>query len=97
MQQYVRWLINFKQSVLGNLGTFSQMQQQLDAGENVILLANHQTEADPGDPADAVPLLAFFLQARAAYRRSAKAPWFTWCMCWQTLSLQRSISKDLIA
>ena len=53
VQQYVRWLINFKQSVLGNLGTFSQMQQQLDAGENVILLANHQTEADPGDPAEA--------------------------------------------
>lgn len=48
LQQYVRWLINFKQSVLGNLDTFTQMQQQLDAGENVILLANHQTEADPG-------------------------------------------------
>ena len=49
MQQYVRWLINFKQSVLGNLNNFSQMQQQLDAGENVIILANHQTEADPGE------------------------------------------------
>lgn len=27
---------------------FTEVQRQLEAGENVILLANHQTEADPG-------------------------------------------------
>ena len=27
---------------------FTEVQRQLDSGENVILLANHQTEADPG-------------------------------------------------
>ena len=27
---------------------FTDVQRQLEAGENVILLANHQTEADPG-------------------------------------------------
>ena len=49
MQRYVRWLIDFKKSVLGNLAIFTQIQEQLDAGQNVVLLANHQTEADPGE------------------------------------------------
>ena len=40
-------LIDFDKSVVGNLDIFDTMQAQLDAGENVVLLANHQTEADP--------------------------------------------------
>ena len=71
-QRYVRWLINFKKSVLGNLAIFSQIQEQLDAGQNVVLLANHQTEADPGKHsagslrtrlATALPLAAAWCQA----------------------------------
>lgn len=47
-QNYVRTLINFNKSVVGHIERFEKLQQQLDAGDNVILLANHQTEADPG-------------------------------------------------
>lgn len=47
-QNYVRTLINFNKSVVGHLDRFQKVQEQLDAGDNVILLANHQTEADPG-------------------------------------------------
>ena len=49
LQNYVRLLINFKQSVVGNLHHFDKMEEALSRKENVILLANHQTEADPGD------------------------------------------------
>lgn len=47
-QTYVRTLINFNKSVVGHLDRFQKVQEQLDAGDNVVLLANHQTEADPG-------------------------------------------------
>ena len=47
-QNYVRTLINFNKSVVGHLERFEKIQEQLDAGDNVVLLANHQTEADPG-------------------------------------------------
>lgn len=47
-QAYVRTLINFNKSVVGHLDRFQKVQEQLDAGDNVVLLANHQTEADPG-------------------------------------------------
>ena len=48
MQNYVRNLIDFKTSVVGGLRTFDRIAAQLEAGDNVIMLANHQTEADPG-------------------------------------------------
>ena len=47
-QTYVRTLINFNKSVVGHLDRLQKVQEQLDAGDNVVLLANHQTEADPG-------------------------------------------------
>jgi glycerol-3-phosphate O-acyltransferase len=47
-QRYVGSLIDFTKSYLGHRERFDAMQQQLEAGENVILLANHQSEADPG-------------------------------------------------
>ncbi|KAF6266197.1 glycerol-3-phosphate acyltransferase [Scenedesmus sp. NREL 46B-D3] len=47
-QRYVGTLIDFSNSVLGHADRWSKIQQQLAAGENVVLLANHQTEADPG-------------------------------------------------
>ncbi len=46
-QRYVRNLIDFDNSVLGHPEIFDAMEAQLAAGENVVLLANHQTEADP--------------------------------------------------
>ncbi|KAI7843474.1 hypothetical protein COHA_002950 [Chlorella ohadii] len=46
-QRYIRGLIDFKNSVLGHADRFEQIQKQLDAGENVVLIANHQSEADP--------------------------------------------------
>jgi glycerol-3-phosphate O-acyltransferase len=41
-------LINFDISVLGHLENFDKMAAYLEEGHNVIMLANHQTEADPG-------------------------------------------------
>ena len=44
----MRNLIDFKSSVVGGLENFNRISELLAAGENVIMLANHQTEADPG-------------------------------------------------
>lgn len=46
-QRYIRGLVDFTTSVLGNEAGFLEIQEQLERGENVVLLANHQTEADP--------------------------------------------------
>lgn len=46
-QNYIRPLINFRESYVGNVSIFTTMEQQLNQGENVILISNHQTEADP--------------------------------------------------
>lgn len=48
LQNYVRNLVNFAISVVGHLENFDKMQAYLDQGDNVVCLANHQTEADPG-------------------------------------------------
>lgn len=46
-QNYVQPLIDYRRSYLGNAPIFDQIDQQLREGHNVVLLANHQTEADP--------------------------------------------------
>ena len=46
-QRYIRGLIDFTTSMLGNEAGFKEVEQQLKNEENVVLLANHQTEADP--------------------------------------------------
>nr|XP_043627898.1 glycerol-3-phosphate acyltransferase, chloroplastic [Erigeron canadensis] len=46
-QNYISPLINFKESYVGNLPLFSTMEEQLKQGDNVILISNHQSEADP--------------------------------------------------
>jgi glycerol-3-phosphate O-acyltransferase len=43
-QRYIRGLIDFSTSMLGNEAGFEEIEQQLKNGENVVLLANHQTE-----------------------------------------------------
>lgn len=47
-QRYVASLINFNDSFLGHAERWGKIAEQLAAGHNVVLLANHQTEADPG-------------------------------------------------
>ncbi|KAL8254468.1 hypothetical protein R6Q59_032689 [Mikania micrantha] len=47
VQDYIRPLINFRESYVGNISLFHEMEEQLKQGENVILISNHQTEADP--------------------------------------------------
>ncbi|KAF8057857.1 Glycerol-3-phosphate acyltransferase [Scenedesmus sp. PABB004] len=47
-QRYVGSLIDFDNSVLGHARRWDAVAEQLAAGHNVVLLANHQTEADPG-------------------------------------------------
>lgn len=46
-QEYIRPLIDFRTSYVGNLPLFSEMEEKLHQGENIILMSNHQTEADP--------------------------------------------------
>lgn len=43
----LRPVIDFSTSSIEGLDQVNLMQQQIDAGENVILLGNHQTEPDP--------------------------------------------------
>lgn len=47
-QRYVGSLINFSTSQLGHASRWDSVAEALAAGHNVVLLANHQTEADPG-------------------------------------------------
>eukprot|EP00878_Enallax_costatus_P014104 GHUV01014753.1.p1 GENE.GHUV01014753.1~~GHUV01014753.1.p1 ORF type:complete len:236 (+),score=74.59 GHUV01014753.1:222-929(+) len=47
-QRYVSSLINLNNSFLGHAERWNKIAEQLAAGHNVVLLANHQTEADPG-------------------------------------------------
>ena len=47
-QRYTSSLIDISNSYLGHEQRFAAIQELLEAGDNVILLANHQTEADPG-------------------------------------------------
>ncbi|KAL8107649.1 glycerol-3-phosphate acyltransferase, chloroplastic-like [Apium graveolens] len=46
-QDYIRPLINFGNSYVGNISLFNQMEENLRQGDNIILISNHQTEADP--------------------------------------------------
>uniref|UniRef100_A0A7S0RXK5 Phospholipid/glycerol acyltransferase domain-containing protein n=1 Tax=Pyramimonas obovata TaxID=1411642 RepID=A0A7S0RXK5_9CHLO len=50
---YVGTLINYDRSLLGNPHLWAQIEQQIAAKENVVLFANHQSEAD----AAFIPLL----------------------------------------
>ncbi|CAL9091274.1 unnamed protein product [Musa textilis] len=46
-QNYLRPLIDFRTSYIGNLSLFFDMEEKLKQGHNIILFSNHQTEADP--------------------------------------------------
>ncbi|XP_038888414.1 glycerol-3-phosphate acyltransferase, chloroplastic isoform X2 [Benincasa hispida] len=46
-QNYIRPLIDFENSFVGNLSLFKDVEEKLHQGHNVVLISNHQTEADP--------------------------------------------------
>nr|DAD17883.1 TPA_asm: hypothetical protein HUJ06_019346 [Nelumbo nucifera] len=46
-QNYIRPLIDFRRSYIGNISIFSDVEKKLQQGHNVVLISNHQTEADP--------------------------------------------------
>ncbi|XP_031503039.1 glycerol-3-phosphate acyltransferase ATS12, chloroplastic [Nymphaea colorata] len=46
-QNYIRPLIDFRNSYIGNLSLFADMEDKVKQGHNVVLISNHQTEADP--------------------------------------------------
>ncbi|PKA55733.1 Glycerol-3-phosphate acyltransferase, chloroplastic [Apostasia shenzhenica] len=46
-QNYIRPLIDLRKSYVGNISLFSNMEQHLQQGHNIVLFSNHQTEADP--------------------------------------------------
>ncbi|PON85422.1 Glycerol-3-phosphate O-acyltransferase [Trema orientale] len=46
-QNYIRPLIDFRYSYVGNISIFNEMEEKLQKGHNIVLISNHQTEADP--------------------------------------------------
>ncbi|XP_024030498.1 glycerol-3-phosphate acyltransferase, chloroplastic isoform X2 [Morus notabilis] len=46
-QNYIRPLIDFRNSYVGNISIFNEMEEKLQQGHNIVLISNHQTEADP--------------------------------------------------
>ncbi|XP_057872387.2 glycerol-3-phosphate acyltransferase ATS12, chloroplastic [Cryptomeria japonica] len=46
-QNYIRPLIDFRNSYVGNLSVFHEMEKLLMQGHNIVLISNHQSEADP--------------------------------------------------
>ncbi|KAK3017674.1 hypothetical protein RJ639_003991 [Escallonia herrerae] len=47
VQNYIHPLIDFRNSYVGNISLFHEMEQNLQQGHNIVLISNHQTEADP--------------------------------------------------
>ncbi|XVF11111.1 hypothetical protein REPUB_Repub07fG0240900 [Reevesia pubescens] len=54
-QNYIRPLIDFRNSYVGNISLFYEIEEKLKQGHNVVLISNHQTEADPA-------VIALFLE-----------------------------------
>ncbi|KAJ7544623.1 hypothetical protein O6H91_09G086200 [Diphasiastrum complanatum] len=46
-QDYIRPLLDFNKSFLGNKVRLDEIEHWLKKGHNIVLLSNHQTEADP--------------------------------------------------
>ncbi|KAL3500006.1 hypothetical protein ACH5RR_039099 [Cinchona calisaya] len=46
-QNYIRPLIDFRNSYIGNISLFNEIGEKLLQGDNIVLMSNHQTEADP--------------------------------------------------
>uniref|UniRef100_A0A0C9S3S3 glycerol-3-phosphate 1-O-acyltransferase n=1 Tax=Wollemia nobilis TaxID=56998 RepID=A0A0C9S3S3_9CONI len=59
-QNYIRPLIDFRTSYVGNLSLFNEMEKFLMQGHNIVLFSNHQSEADPA-------AIALMLETTNAY------------------------------
>ncbi|KAK7307334.1 hypothetical protein VNO77_40296 [Canavalia gladiata] len=59
-QNYIRPLVDFENSYVGNMPVFIEMEEKLKQGHNVILMSNHQTEADPA-------IISLLLETRLPY------------------------------
>ncbi|XP_008238158.1 PREDICTED: glycerol-3-phosphate acyltransferase, chloroplastic [Prunus mume] len=46
-QNYIRPLVDFRNSYVGNISVFKDIEEKLQQGHNIFLISNHQTEADP--------------------------------------------------
>ncbi|KAH9606506.1 hypothetical protein KSS87_018896 [Heliosperma pusillum] len=46
-QNYIRPLVDFGTSFVGNIAIFREMEEKRQQGHNIILMSNHQSEADP--------------------------------------------------
>ncbi|KAG9453010.1 hypothetical protein H6P81_005914 [Aristolochia fimbriata] len=46
-QKYIRPLLDFRKSYVGNIELFNEIEEKLQQGHNIIIISNHQTEADP--------------------------------------------------
>lgn len=46
-QNYIRPLLDFRNSYVGNISLFDEIEERLQKGHNIVLMSNHQTEADP--------------------------------------------------
>ncbi|XP_057467159.1 glycerol-3-phosphate acyltransferase, chloroplastic isoform X2 [Actinidia eriantha] len=46
-QNYIRPLIDFRSSYVGNISLFYEIEEKLQQGHNIVFVSNHQTEADP--------------------------------------------------
>ncbi|AQK66227.1 Glycerol-3-phosphate acyltransferase [Zea mays] len=46
-QNYIRPLVDFRNSYVGNISLFHDIEENLHQGHNVVLMSNHQSEADP--------------------------------------------------
>ncbi|XP_039162435.1 glycerol-3-phosphate acyltransferase ATS12, chloroplastic-like [Eucalyptus grandis] len=46
-QNYIHPLVDFRNSYVGNIPVFHEIREKLQEGHNIVLISNHQTEADP--------------------------------------------------
>ncbi|KAL9249965.1 Glycerol-3-phosphate acyltransferase, chloroplastic-like protein [Drosera capensis] len=46
-QDYIRPLVDFRNSYVGNASLFTEIEEMVQQGHNIVFISNHQTEADP--------------------------------------------------
>ncbi|KAE9607002.1 hypothetical protein Lal_00026218 [Lupinus albus] len=59
-QNYIRPLVDYRNSYVGNMSLFIEIEEKLKQGHNIILMSNHQTEADPA-------VISLLLEKRLSY------------------------------
>ncbi|XP_060207669.1 glycerol-3-phosphate acyltransferase, chloroplastic isoform X1 [Lycium barbarum] len=59
-QNYIRPLVDFRSSYVGNISVFGEIEEKLKQGDNVVLMSNHQSEADPA-------IIALLLELKHPY------------------------------